>query len=35
MAVKIKQATMDVSPAGTHYTNSNLISLTGSGAGGV
>ena len=34
MAVETKQATMDVSPAGTHYTNSNLISLTGSRAGG-
>ena len=34
MAVEIKQATMDVSPAGTHYTNSDVMSLTGSGAGG-
>ena len=34
MAVEIKQATMDVSLPGTHYTNSNLISLTGGGVGG-
>ena len=34
MAVKIKQVTMGVSPTGTRYTNSNLISQTGSGAGG-